>query len=355
VKLGELAARLGLALEGDPALEIRGVASLDDAGPGELSFAMGPRYASAFAGSRAGAFLLPPDFEARGRSCLRSLAPYADFARAIELLMPSRHRPQAGVHATAVVAPDAVLGRDVSIGAYAVVGPRCRLGDRSVIHPHVTLYSEVWLGADCVIHSGAHLREGTRLGDRVVVQNGAVIGSDGFGHAFDASGRRVAVPHRSPVEIGDDCEIGANTTIDASHPAQPRRGAPATRTYLGPGVKVDNLVQIAHGCSIGAGSTLSAQVGLAGSTVVGRNVTLGGQAGVAGHLEIGSGALVGGKTGVVSDVEPGAAVLGYPQVGRRQWGRIVAVWKRLPELWRRVRRIEEKLGIEAGERERSEE
>jgi UDP-3-O-[3-hydroxymyristoyl] glucosamine N-acyltransferase len=344
VKLGELAAQLDLSLEGSPDLEIRGVSGLSDAGPTDLSFVTGSRYASAFRASQAGAFLLPHGFDSEGRPCLRSPSPYGDFARAIDLVFPPMQAPLPGIHETAVLGEGVELGRDVSIGAFCAIGPHCRIGDRSVLHPHVTLYAGVELGSDCVIHSGAHLREGTRLGARVVVQNGVVLGSDGFGHAYLADGTRVTIPHRCPVQVGDDVEIGANTTVDSSHPGQPRRGLPETRSHIGRGVKIDNLVQIGHGCSVGDGSTLAAQVGLAGSSVLGRNVTIGGQAGLAGHLEIGTGAIVGAKTGVSSDVEPGAVVLGYPHVSRRQFGRIVAVWKRLPELWRRVARLEERLG-----------
>jgi UDP-3-O-[3-hydroxymyristoyl] glucosamine N-acyltransferase len=344
VKLGELATRLDLSLEGNPELEIRGVAGLDDAGPSDLSFVTGTRYASAFRASRAGAFLLPRGFDSGGRPCLRSPSPYGDFARAIDLLLPPLPAPLAGVHETAVLGDGVELGRDVSIGAFCAIGPHCRIGDRSILYPHVTLYAGVELGPDCVIHSGAHLREGTRLGARVVVQNGVVLGSDGFGHAYLADGTRVTIPHRCPVHVGDDAEIGANTTIDSSHPGQPRRGHPETRSHIGRDVKIDNLVQIGHGCSVGDASTLAAQVGLAGSTVLGRNVTLGGQAGLAGHLEVGTGAVVGAKTGVSSDVEPGAVVLAYPHVPRRQFARIVAVWKRLPELWRRVVQLEQRIG-----------
>jgi UDP-3-O-[3-hydroxymyristoyl] glucosamine N-acyltransferase len=345
LQLREIAGRLGLSVEGDASIEIRGLAGLEDAGPDELSFVTGPRYRAAFEGSRAGAFVLPPGFEALGRNCLRSRAPYADFARAIDVLLPARAAPVVGVHASAVVAPDAEIGPGASIGAFVVVGPRARIGARSVIHPHVTLYADVRIGADCVVHSGAHLREGTVLGDRVLVENGAVVGADGFGHAIDADGRRVLIPHRSPVEVGDDAEIGANSAIDASHPGQPRRGHAHTRTWIGRGAKIDNLVMVGHGCSVGDATTLSGQVGLAGGTVLGRAVMAGGQAGFAGHLEVGAGAVVGAQAGVISDVEPGEAVLGYPQVPRRHFARIVVVWKRLPELWSRLRRVERRLGI----------
>lgn len=349
MKLADLAGALGLAVDGDGAVEISGLAGLEDAGPYDLSFATGPRYVRAYAASRGGAFIVPLDFDAVGRSVLRSANPYLDFARAVDVLMPPLQRPEPGVHPTAVVATHVRLGESVSIGAYAVVGRGCRIGDRSVVHPHVTLYAGVQIGVDCVVHSGACLREGTRLGDRVLVKNGAVIGSDGFGHMRGPDGRRLLISHRCAVEIGDDCEVGANTTIDASHPGQLRRGHAETRTRIGDGTKIDNLVQIAHGCDLGEGGTLCAQVGLAGTTSAGRDVLWAGQAASAGHLEVGDGALIGGRAAVAADLQPGAQVLGTPAMERRAWGRFVVTRKRIPELFRRVRRIEEALGLRSGE------
>jgi UDP-3-O-[3-hydroxymyristoyl] glucosamine N-acyltransferase len=345
VKLGEIAARLELPLEGDPELEVRGLAGLTDARPDELSFVTGPRYRQAFEGSSAGAFLVPPDFDALGRPCLRSRAPYADFARAVDLLVPGPPRPAPGIHPTAVVSPDAQIGQDVSIGPYVVVGPRAQVGDRTILHPHVVLYADVQIGGDCVVHSGVGLREGVRLGDRVVVENGAVLGSEGFGYAFREDGVRIRVPHRCSVEVGDESDIGANTTIDASHPGQPRFGHEVTRTWVGRGVKIDNLVQIGHGCAIGDESTVCAQVGLAGGTELGRGVLFAGQSASAGHLRIGDGAMVGARSGVSGDLEPGAQVLGAPHMERRRWARAIAAFRRLPELVQRVRRLEKHLGI----------
>lgn len=347
MKLGELAAALALPFEGDGSLALEGLASLDDAGPRELAFVTGPKYRAALLASRAGAVIAPPDFDVAGRACLRSRAPYADFARAILLLAPPPALER-GVHPTAVVARDAALGPEASVGAYSVIGAGARIGARVRIHPHVTVYPGVEIGDDSEIHSGAHLREGVRLGRRVVVQNGAVIGAAGFGFATRADGTRLRVPHTASVELGDDCEIGANTTIDASHVGHPRRGYADARTRLGADVKVDNQVQIAHGCEIGAHTTVCAQTGLAGSTVVGEHVFLAGRSSSAGHLVIGDRALVGAQTAAANDVAPGAQVLGVPAIERRLWGRVVAAWKRLPELLVRVRRIERHLGLGKG-------
>jgi UDP-3-O-[3-hydroxymyristoyl] glucosamine N-acyltransferase len=348
VKLAELAAALGLVFEGDGALVLEGLASLEDAGPSELAFVTGPKYRAAFAASRGGAFLLPPGFESLGRACLRSRAPYADFARAIDLLVP-RAAPELGVHRTAVVAKDAELGAGVSVGAYSVIGAGARLGARVRVHPHVTIYPGVEIGDDGEIHSGARLREGVRLGKRVLVQNGAVIGAPGFGFATRADGVRIRVPHVCPVEIGDDCEIGANTTIDASHPGHAKRGHAEVRTRLGVDVKVDNQVQIAHGVEIGEHSTVCAQTGIAGSTIVGKYVFLAGRAASAGHLTIGDRAVLGAQAAAANDIAPGEQVLGYPAMERRLWTRVIVASKRLPELIKRVRRIEKRLGMEREE------
>ena len=345
MRLAELGAALSLPLEGDGEVALTGLASLEDAGPNELAFVTGAKFQAAFAKSRAGAFLLPAKFESLGRSCLRSPAPYADFARAVDLFYP-RPAPAPGVHPSAVVAADAVLGAGVSIGACAVIGAGARIGARTRIHPHVTVYPGAEIGEDAEIHSGAHIRENVRIGKRVVVNNGAVIGAPGFGFTSRADGTRLRIPHVCGVEIGDDCEIGANTTIDASHPGHPRRGHPDVRTRLGVDVILDNGVQIAHGCDIGDHSTICAHSALAGSTVVGRYVFMGGMTASAGHLTIGDLSMVGAMAAPSSDIAPGSQVLGVPAVDRRLWGKIVAAKKRLPDLLHRVRRLEKRLGVD---------
>jgi UDP-3-O-[3-hydroxymyristoyl] glucosamine N-acyltransferase len=344
VKLSELAEALGLAREGDPALAIDGVAGLEGAGPRDLSFVTGERYRAQLRATHAAAVLAPAGLDVEGRACLRSLEPYADFARAILLFHP-RPRPAPGIHPTAVIAPDAEVGPGVCVAAYSVIGARARIGAGAVIHPHVTVYPDAVIGADCELHAGCCVRERVRLGARVVVQNGAVIGAEGFGFAFRADGTRVRVPHTLGVEIGDECEIDANATIDGSHPGH-ADGSGRAGTRLGRAVKVDSGVQVGHGSTVGDGSTLCAHVALAGGTHVGRGVFLGGMAASAGHNRIGDGALLGGATHVHGDVPAGAQLLGSPAVDRRLFGRMVAAWKRLPDLLHRVRRIEKRLGIE---------
>jgi UDP-3-O-[3-hydroxymyristoyl] glucosamine N-acyltransferase len=342
VKLSVVAERLGVVLEGDPHLEITGLAGLEDAGPEELSFISGSRYARVLERSRAGAVIAPPGLAVEARSCLRSSTPYSAFAQAVPLFFPSATEP-AGIHPTALIAEDAELGEGVSVGPYVVIGACVRIGARTRLHAHAVLYGQATLGADCVVHARVVIHPRVSIGDRVVLHSGAVIGSEGFGFTLDSPSGAQRIPHRSGVEIADDVEIGANTTIDAAHPGHPRLGRPTPATRLGRGVKIDNQVQVGHGCVIGDATMICAQVGLAGCTVIGRDVYIAGQSGTKGHVTIADGGRIGGATSITADVEPGAWILGVvPGVERRAWARIVASWKRLPELLRRVRTLEER-------------
>jgi UDP-3-O-[3-hydroxymyristoyl] glucosamine N-acyltransferase len=332
VKLRELAARLGCELRGDGDVEIRGVAGLDDAGPGDLSFLANPRYLGKLETTRAAAVVLPAA-HASDRPALVSDNPYLAFARAVALVRPLP-APAPGVDASARVHASAVLGDGVHVGALAVVGARARVGARSVLHPHVVLYEGAEIGEDCVLHSGVHVRERCRLGCRVVVQNGAVIGGDGFGFARDAQGRYHKFPQVGIVVVEDDVEIGALSAIDR---------AALGETRIGRGTKLDNLVQVGHSVTIGEDSVLAGQVGIAGSTRLGKRVTLAGQVGVAGHLEIGDGVTVTAQTGIPGSVEPGALVSGSPAIENRAWLKSTAVFAKLPELQRRLRELERRV------------
>ena len=332
MKLRDLAARLGCELRGDGAVEIGGVAGLEQAGPGDLTFLANPRYASHLATTRAAAVVLAPGHEA-AVPCLLSDNPYLTFARAVALLRPPA-RPAPGVHPSAQIDPTAVLGADVHVGALAVVGQGVHVGARSALHPHVVLYEGVEVGEDCVLHSGVQVRERCRLGNRVVVQNGAVIGADGFGFARDDEGRHHKFPQVGIVVVEDDVEIGALTAIDR---------AALGETRIGRGTKLDNLVQVGHSVTIGEDAVLAGQVGVAGSTRIGSRVTLAGQVGVAGHLTIGDGAIATAQTGIPASVERGAVVSGYPAIENRAWLRSSAVFAKLPELQKRLRELERRV------------
>jgi UDP-3-O-[3-hydroxymyristoyl] glucosamine N-acyltransferase len=333
VILRELAARLGCTLRGDGGIDVRRVAGIDEAGPGDLTFVANPKYAARLADTRATAVILPPDL----KTPLPSLVctnPYLVFARAAALLHPPVH-PAPGVHASAQVDPTAVLGAGVHVGALAVIGPRARVGARTAIHPQVVLYEDVEIGEDCVLHSAVQVREGCRIGHRVVVQNGAVIGGDGFGFAKDEEGRYEKIPQVGIVVVEDDVEIGALTAIDR---------AAMSETRISRGTKIDNLVQVGHSVTVGRDTVLAGQVGIAGSTKIGSRVTLAGQVGVAGHLTIADGVIATAQTGIPNSVEAGATVSGYPAIDNRAWLKSSALFAKLPELQKRLRELEKKVG-----------
>ena len=332
MKLRELAARLGCELRGDGEVEIAGVAPIEQAGPGDVTFLANPRYASHLTTTRAGAVILAPG-RAASLPSLVSDNPYLAFARAVALVQPPA-RPVPGVHPSAQVDPSAVLGEGVHVGALAVVGAGVRVGARSALHPHVVLYEGVLVGEDCVIHSGVQVRERCRLGSRVVVQNGAVIGGDGFGFARDREGRYHKFPQVGIVVVEDDVEIGALTAIDR---------AALGETRIGRGTKLDNLVQVGHSVTIGEDTVLAGQTGVAGSTRIGSRVTLAGQVGVAGHLTIGDGVIATAQTGIPGSVEKGSVISGYPAIENRAWLKSSAVFARLPELQKRLRELERKV------------
>ncbi len=344
MKLRELAERVGCELRGDGDVEVAGVAGIEQAGPGDVTFLANPRYASHLAETRAAAVILAPGHEARV-PCLVTDQPYLAFVRAVAILRPPS-RPAAGVHPSAQVDPAAVLGPDVHVGALAVVGPGVRVGARTVIHPHVVLYADVEVGEDCVLHSGVQVRERCRLGNRVVVQNGAVIGADGFGFARDEGGRYHKFPQVGVVVIEDDVEIGALTAVDR---------AALGETRIGRGTKLDNLVQVGHSVTIGEDSVLAGQVGIAGSSRIGSRVMLAGQVGVAGHLTIGDGVIATAQSGIPSSVEKGTVVSGYPAIENRAWLRSSAVFARLPDLQKRLRGLERKVEALLGQRAAAEE
>ena len=339
--LRELADRLGCRLDGDGDITVRRVAGLDDAAPGDVSFFANRKYASSLGATRASAVIVGTDGPAAPCATLRTSDPYLAFANAVRLFAPD-DRPVPGVSAQAVVAADATLGDGVSVGPYATIGSGVVIGARTIIHPHAVIYPDVNIGDDCVIHSHVSIRERCRLGHRVIVQNGAVVGSDGFGFAPRPDGTYQKIPQVATVVIEDDVEIGANTTID-----RPAVG----HTLIQSGTKIDNLVQVAHGVRVGRNVMLAAQVGIAGSTTIGDSVVLAGQVGVAGHLEIGKGTRATAQSGIPNSVPAGSFISGYPAIDNRQWLKSSAVFRRLPELKKAVADLERRLAaIEAASR-----
>jgi UDP-3-O-[3-hydroxymyristoyl] glucosamine N-acyltransferase len=265
---------------------------------------------------------------------IRSQSPYLTFARAAQVLSPDTPPPPPGIHALAAVAGDAVVDPTATVGAFAVIGAGARVGARTIIHPHVVIGDGTIVGADCILHAHVSIRERCTIGARVILQNGAVVGSDGYGFAPRADGTHEKIPQTAPVVIEDDVEIGANTTID-----RPAVG----ETRIKAGTKIDNLVQIGHGVVLGRNVLLAAQVGIAGSTVIGDSVIFGGQVGVGGHLTIGDRAKAAGQSGITNSVDADAFVSGYPAIDNGEWRRSSAVFRKLPEMRKQLRALEERL------------
>ena len=331
--LSELAQRLNCRLEGDGGLEIRRVAGLEEAGEGDLAFFANPKYARELRHTKASAVIVAYDAPAAPCSMLRSKHPYLTFANALSLFTPSAH-PAPGIDKLTMVAPDAVLGRDVSIGPFSSIGRGAQIGHRTVIYPNVCVGDGAAIGDDCVIHSHVAVRERVIIGNRVVLQNGAVIGGDGYGFVRRSDGTHQKIPQTSIVVIEDDVEIGANTAID-----RPAIG----ETRIQAGTKIDNLVQIGHGVTVGRNALLAAQVGIAGSTSIGDNVTLGGQVGVAGHVEIGQGVRAVGQSGITNSVPDGSFVSGYPAIDNREWLKASVIFRKLPELRKTIAALERRI------------
>jgi UDP-3-O-[3-hydroxymyristoyl] glucosamine N-acyltransferase len=330
VKLSELAARLECRLEGDGELDVTRVAGIQDAQPGDLTFLANSKYEKTLGSTRATAVILREEAPPAPCAMLRARDPYLAFARAVALFAPAS-RPAPGVHAMAAIAVDAQLGAEVSIGPFVAIGEVARIGNRTVIYTNVTIGPGSIIGIVCFIHSNVSVRERCTLGDRVILQNGVVVGGDGYGFVRRGDGTHEKIPQVAVVVIEDDVELGANTTVD-----RPAVG----ETRIKSGTKLDNLVQIGHGVTVGRNVLMAAQVGIAGSTDIEDDVVFGGQVGVGGHLTIGRGAIAVGQSGVTNSLEPGAFVAGYPAIENREWRKASVLFRRLPEMKRRIEQLE---------------
>jgi UDP-3-O-[3-hydroxymyristoyl] glucosamine N-acyltransferase len=328
MKLSAIASALHVRLEnGSPDTEISGLNGIERAGPGELTFVSNPKYSAAARSTKASAVIVAEDFPAIPAAMLRAKDPYLSFARALELFhQPLRYSP--GVHPTAVVDATAKIGANAHIGPYVVIDENVEIGDNAVLLAHVVIYRGVKIGENFFAHAHAVVRENCRLGNNVLLHNGVVIGSDGFGFAKTQQGRWHKIPQPAPVVIEDDVEIQANSCIDR---------ASVGETRIGRGVKVDNLVQVGHGSSVGEDALLCAQVGLGGSSEIGNKVILTGQVGVVGHVKVGDAAIVTPQSGVANDIAAGALVSGAPAVDHKLWLKYSAILPRLPEMARALR------------------
>jgi UDP-3-O-[3-hydroxymyristoyl] glucosamine N-acyltransferase len=328
MKLSAIATALNARLEnGAPDTEITGLNGIEQAGPGELTFVANPKYAAAARLTKAAGVIVAESFPTIPAATLRVEDPYLSFAHALELFhQPLRYAP--GVHPTAVVHPTAKIGRGAHLGPYVVVDENVVIGDHAVLLAHVVVYRGVKIGDNFFAHAHAVVRENCRVGNNVLLQNGVVVGSDGFGFAKTSEGRWHKIPQPAPVVIEDDVEVQANSCIDR---------ASVGETHIGRGVKIDNLVQVGHGSQVGEDALLCSQVGLAGSSEIGKRVILTGQVGVVGHCKVGDGAIVTPQSGVAHDIPAGALVSGAPAVDHKLWLKYSALLPKLPDMARALR------------------
>jgi UDP-3-O-[3-hydroxymyristoyl] glucosamine N-acyltransferase len=333
MKLSEIAARLNCVLAGDPEIEIAGVAGMEHAGPSELTFLANPKYAHKVKHTRAAAILATQPVKDHPTATLVSSNPYLDFARALELFYrPPRPRP--GIHPLACIAPSASIGEGASVGPFAVVGEAVTIGRNAVLHPHVVIYGGAQIGDDFYAHSNVVVRENCRIGNRVILQNGVVIGGDGFGFALKQDGTHYKIVQSGITVLEDDVEIQTLTSVDR---------ATVGETRIKRGAKIDSLVQIGHACVVGENNIICAQTGLAGSSVLEKNVLLAGQVGISGHLTIHDNAVVYAQSGVGGDVAAGAVISGSPAFEASEWRRAVVGFQKLPELLRTMRELKKRV------------
>ena len=342
--LEELAALLGGEVVGPGDGVIRGVAGIEDAGEGEITFIANPKYRPKLGTTRAAAVIVPPDPREGPVPLLVIEDPYLAFTRALEVFHPE-DRPPPGVSDRAWIDPSARIAETATVLPFVYVGAEATVGARTLLYPFAYVGRGARVGDDCRIHGHASIREGCVLGDRVVLQNGAVVGGDGYGFAPEGGGYR-KIPQVGIVWIEDDVEVGANTCIDR---------ATMGKTRIGRGTKIDNLVQVAHNVQIGEDVLLVSQVGISGSSSIGDRSALGGQVGVVGHVQIGSGVQIGAKSGVHSAIADGEIVGGIPAMPYHQFMKTMAVFKTLPQMRERIRRLEREIqnlreGLEEAEK-----
>lgn len=340
MRVREIAERLDARLEGDGEVEITGVAGIRYARAGDISFVSQERYAEDARKTAASALIVGLDWkEELPVPLIRVAGPDAAFTRVARWFASPAVTYAPGIHSTAVIAPGAVIGKDVHIGPYCVIAANVDIGDRTVLAGHNVLAEGVRIGEDGLLYPLASIREYVTIGHRVILHNGVVIGSDGFGYDVDKKGARVKVPQIGIVVVGDDVEIGANSTVDRA-----RFG----RTIIGNGVKIDNLVMVAHNCVIGDHCVLVAQTGVAGSTIVGHHTIMAGQSGSVGHLEIGPGSMVLARAGVTRDLPAKSVVSGFPAMPHKDFAQTAAHVNRLPQLKKRIAELETRiLALEA--------
>jgi UDP-3-O-[3-hydroxymyristoyl] glucosamine N-acyltransferase len=331
--LRELADRLGCELKGDEAIVVTGVAGMEQAGPTELTFLANPKYAPKVKHCRAAAILVSQPLPQATPASLLSANPYHDFARALALFYQPP-RPKPGIHPQASIASTARIGEGASIGPFAVVGEHVSIGRNVVLHPHVVIYEGAQIGDDFYAHAQSVVREYCRIGDRVILQNGVIVGGDGFGFAKTSAGTHFKIVQSGVTVIEDDVEIQTLSSIDR---------ATVGETRVKRGAKIDSLVQVGHASVVGEDNIICAQTGLAGSSILGKDVLLAGQVGISGHLTINDHAIIYAQSGIGGDVQEGAVMSGSPAFDSRDWLRAITAFPKLPELLKTVRQLEKRL------------
>jgi UDP-3-O-[3-hydroxymyristoyl] glucosamine N-acyltransferase len=330
--LKELAECVGGRVLGDGELEISGVASIEDARTGEITFISNPKYLPKLCETNASAVIVSPEVTQTDKPLLLVTNPSLAFAKIVSLFSYKPYQAK-GMDPNAWVNPTAQLGKDLTIYPFVYVGDRCRIGDRVTLYPGVFVGEDSSIGEESVIYPNVSIYSGTVIGKRVILHSGVVVGSDGFGYVKEGR-KNVKIPQVGSVVIEDDVEIGANTTIDR---------ATLGKTIIRRGVKIDNLVQVAHNVVIGEDSIIVAQVGISGSTKIGSNVILAGQVGVVDHVEIGDNVMVGAQSGVPYDLAPNQGYTGSPALPHREFLRVITVFTKLPEMRKTLNEIEKRL------------
>jgi UDP-3-O-[3-hydroxymyristoyl] glucosamine N-acyltransferase len=344
MKVSEIARAIGAVIDGNPDVEINGIGKIEEAKSGEITFLANAKYEKYVANTKASAIIVSESFKSERKDIvfLRTRDPYVAFVFALRKLMPPRELLPQGIHLAAYISPSAKLGKDVRIGAGAVVLDNARIGDRTMILHGSIIGEEVEIGEDSVIYANVTIYHGCKVGNRVTIHGGTVIGSDGFGFAPKPDGTYEKIPQLGIVAIEDDVEIGANCTVDR---------ATLGETKICKGVKIDNLVQIAHNVVVGENTVIAAQAGISGSTKIGKHCMIGGQVGFTGHIEIADNTSFGAQSGVSKSIkEPGKSFFGYPAREIHEAFRIVGASEMLPklirefaELQRRVEKLEGKI------------
>jgi len=331
-KLKELAEFVGGTVVGDGEVEITGLSSIDEAEAGQITFIANPKYLRKLGETRASAIIVSDKVTTADKPLICAANPQLAFAKILTLFFVKPYQPK-GIDPNARISPTAQLGKDLTIYPYVYIGDRCRIEDRVTLYPGVYVGEDTVIGEDSILHPNVSVYSGSAIGKRVILHSGVVIGADGFGFVKDGK-TNVKITQVGKVMIEDDVEVGANSTIDRAALGQ---------TIIRRGVKIDNLVQVAHNVEIGEDSMIIAHVGIAGSTKIGKNVILAGQVGVVGHIEIGDNVMVGAQSGVGQNLPSGQAFSGSPAFPHREWLRAVNIFQKLPEMKKTLTDIEARL------------